>query len=376
MEKAREYWEAELADKAENTRANYRRYLSRFLEWADWTHEELYQRVRNGQNSEDPREGRLVEFKVRNYMKKLVDEGVRPGTANLVYMSVKAFLDANCLSFEIKQKDRPRVIYQGQRIIRAEQIHRVLDNLSIRNKKRNRAVVLLAKDTGLRASDIIRLDVEDILGAEVVEDGGEKFMVLRPLETTKTGDIGFVHLGPESVAAVTEYIGDRKRGPLLLGENGRRLGRSGLSVLFSRMCAGLEDGDKVSLHSFRKFHKTKLQSVMPEKWVLRLQGKAVDAYTKPEQSGGKISDLAQAYIDGYDALRIFKAPASDEELRELRRQVEALQAERDQLATDVRRVPELKDRIASLETRVIEMSKAYEEFEELTKRVEEKLKKA
>lgn len=65
-----------------------------------------------------------------------------------------------------------------------------------------------------------------------------------------------------------------------------------------------------------------------------------------------------------------------DEIQDLRRQVEALQAERDQLAADVRRVPELKDRIASLENRVMQMVKDFEKIEDMNKKIEEKFKEA
>jgi len=253
------------------------------------------------------------------------EEGLAAGTIAIVYKAVRLFMSANGRKFEIMAKDRPKVRYQGQRIISGSQIVELLENISSRNRRRNIALVLLAKDSGLRVSDIAALNVEGILDARKHIVNEEPFLELNPVETTKMGEIAYTVLGPESVRAVSKYIGDRESGPLFLNEAGGRVSRTSISQALHRLSKFLEDSRKISAHSLRKYFVTSLQaSGMSDEWIKLLMGKATDVYSQPHLDGS----LLRAYIKKYDSLRVYGKQDLGDEVDSLRAEVDSLRSEK------------------------------------------------
>jgi hypothetical protein len=162
-------------------------------------------------------------------------------------------------------------------------------------------------------------------------DGREQFKVFQPMRTQKTKSFAYVHVGPESIAALDSYLKERtdkgeslsNTSPLFLGIDGNRLTPKGISLLLARMASKIEDrnGKKISAHSLRKFHTTMLESAMPRSWIAKLQGKKImdsmGVYSQPEKTEG---ELTRAYMKSYDRLRIFK---EKHELTKVREEVES-----------------------------------------------------
>lgn len=365
MAKAIEYWDKKLKKKAPGTRENYRHHFKRFLDRYGITAEELYEMQREALAAEDPRESDAVVDMVIGLMRELQDQGKAPGTATGVAKAVKSFLDANKLAFEVSRDDMPVNVHDGQKVILPEQIRTLHDWTGSEFKLRNRALMMFAKDSGLRVSDIAALTVSQYLEAEdltgqtfqfeanggVVTVQGDGFKRFRPITTRKKGVIAYVHIGPEAVEAVDAYLKERRtrsggiyevlhgqkterrRYPvfdidqrLFLGRGGRPLSRNAMVGQFKRFAKFLGKASfKVSAHSFRKFHTTYLElGRVPKNWIKKLQGKATDPYSHPEQTG----ELTKAYIVAYPKLRIFDAEAliREEEIKQLRARVSQLEA--------------------------------------------------
>jgi len=106
---------------------------------------------------------------------------------------------------------------------------------------RDRVIVLLLLDTGLRASEACGLDVGDV-------DFGEGWVLVRG---GKGGKDRWVPTGEGVIAAVRLYLDGRTNRPLLVGEGGKRLARFGLRSVLARLKerAGLKC--RVYAHKFR-----------------------------------------------------------------------------------------------------------------------------
>jgi len=314
-----EYWEAELRNRAPSTRRNYKLYFNKFIKSVGVTPEQLYEMQRQAERAEDPRKRDGVAPLVKNYMHDLMAKGMAPGTARFVAKAVRSFLDANKLELKLRKWEKPAKIYEGQRIITKKQIRQLYAAVGNEMKARNQALIMFMKDSGLRASDVAQLKVEDYLSAkEVKNDAGERFKVFKSFKTLKTGHFAHVIIGPEAVEHLDRYIGDRRTGPLFLARGGGGITAKAIINYFVRMKQYLEDGYKVSGHSFRKLHWTALEAKMSASWIRHLQGKAVNPYSRPSDE-----NLIKAYMEAYDQLRVFTSEVK--ERLEVRRNLEGLQ---------------------------------------------------
>lgn len=254
-----------------------------------------------------------LKIQVSEAMKMKRDQGFASGTADMIPKAVTFFLRAYSIHFDMDGEYLPRVIHNGSKAMKKDHIREVYDSFTPAFKKRNRAILMLMKDSGLRVSDVANLTAEHYLGAEEIRnEAGEKFRVFEPLNTQKTGDISHIHLGPESVEAVETYLNGRKTGPLFLRmEGGRGPGKNPRSdggmdpKSISEMFINLKNRrelkqsyKKISAHSTRKFHFTSLQH-LGENAVRWLQGKSTSEYFDDPEG------FPQDYIDSYDQLRVF-----------------------------------------------------------------------
>jgi site-specific recombinase XerD len=107
--------------------------------------------------------------------------------------------------------------------------------------RRDRAILLVLLDTGLRRNELLGLDVEDVdlqAGFLLVHGKGNKDR--------------YVPIGSRALAAVQEYlIGHPGRGPLFLNRHHRRLRAGGLRSMLSRIKQRSGLGCRVHPHKFR-----------------------------------------------------------------------------------------------------------------------------
>jgi len=265
-------------------------------------------------------------------------------------------LEANGIEFKLKARDKPRGHGSGVRMILPEQIRELYESMPWEFRLRNQALIMFLKDSGLRVSDVARLNVGDWMAAETyVNEKGEKFKVFRPLRTLKTGSMAYPVVGPETVEAVERYLEERRRSgerltassPLFVDRFGKRLNERAMSTLLYRLCKRMgPEWWRISAHSFRKFHTTMLEAVMPKSYVAKLQGKkAMDSlapYERPEEIPG---ELPKAYMKAYDRLRVFKS-ADAERMEAMERDIERLQ----RIVADLQLKLSIKDEIVSTRT--------------------------
>lgn len=379
MGKAFAVWDQDLQRLAPNTQQSYRLGVSRFLTYLDADHEELYEAKLSDMRSDDPRDHRRIEKHVSQFMHKQVrEDGLAPTTARRVGVAVTHFMRSQGLTFTLNRNEWPRGEYIGQRMVQKHQIKTMVENASAWFRSRNRALIMLAKDSGLRISDIEQLDVDHYLDARSVPVDGEVFKEFKPLVTKKTKAIAYVCIGPESVEAIDLYLNERgaTRGePLFLDQQGNRFKVTAMSELLRRSSNTLEDGDRISAHSLRKYNETMLESAgIPLNWIKRYQGRKVTDSTGPYSNPQDIPDkLIQTYIQGYDSLRVFTQSHEYETIKQELIQYRADTANlltsqqlRDdelvQLRDDVKRLEsEKEDRIKILEARLEKVLRLVEE---------------
>lgn len=324
MGKAFDTWQLELRRLAPSTRYAYVKDFNRFLEAVELTDDELFELRMESLRSEDPRDTRRIERMVSNFMFDQVQKGYAPQSAAGIGHAVTHFIRAQGLPFQLMKNETPKGESLGRRIVLKPQIKRMFEHASAMYRSRNRALIMLAKDCGLRISDMAMLDVDDYLDARSREVDGEIFKEFKPLTTIKTKAIAYVSIGPESIQAIDVYLEERGaiRGePLFLDAEGSRLKVTAMSELFRRFGDMLEDPDRISAHSFRKYHETQMELAgIPLNWIKRYEGRKLTGSTGPYSNPQDIpGQLLDTYIEKYDALRVFQEA---QELEELRAQVE------------------------------------------------------
>jgi integrase len=367
MGKAFNVWDQDLQRLAPNTQQSYRLGVGRFLEYLEADYEELYEAKLSDMRSGDPRDFRRIEKLVSQFMHKQVrEDGLAPTTARRAGVAVTHFMRSQGLTFVLNRNEWPRGEYIGQRMVQKHQIRTMVENASAWFRSRNRALITLAKDSGLRISDIEQLDVDHFLDARSVSADGEVFKEFKPLVTKKTKAIAYVCIGPEAVEAIELYLNERgaTRGePLFLDQQGNRFKVTAMSELLRRSSNTLEDGDRISAHSLRKYNETMMESAgIPLNWIKRYQGRKVSDSTGPYSNPQDIPDkLIQTYIQGYDSLRLY---TETREFEAVKQELSQYKAESDiQRLSNSGKVTELEAQIEQLSaalTKVMEKIEANE----------------
>jgi len=354
-------WESELALKAINTQTKYRQKFNSFLARWETTPDELYQTRLGDLRSNDPLRFRRMEKMVETQMNEMVRAGKAPSTAKSLKKAVSLFFEAINLPLRIRVKNTPNGGVVGQKMMRADHQRELITSQNRLNRKRNTAILLTGKDSGLRIGDIQRLTIEAYERAETVfNEIEEPFKKFDPEITQKCKIIAHIHLGPESIKAIDEYLEERKEKGLIAGKptlfinrTKEAFGGDSMGNMIAHQCTLMgAKFRRLSSHSLRKFHRTMLQKArMPDSWIDKLQGKIPDTYSRPEEGGAPedTGDLTQAYIDCYTHLRIYKLP---EELKAKTREVEELKIDNMKLA---RSIPDLVREMAELRAELKEL---------------------
>jgi len=367
METPSDFWENELAIKSPNTQKKYRQKFRVFCERWEVTPQELFDQRLSDLRSGDPLNFRRMEKMVEISMREIVDSGRSPATAKTLKNAVSLFFSSVDLPLTMKTRNTPNGDLLGQKMMRADQQLELLDSLNRFNKKRNTAILLTLKDSGMRVSDIQLLTVEDYLNAEIFTNAGdEQFRVFNPVITQKCKIKGIMHLGPESVLAIDEYLEERREKGLIEGRPRLFINRSHnpyendtMAGMISQQCRLIGPKfKKLSAHSLRKFHRSMLLDAgVPFSWIDKYQGKKPDTYARPGEIAAPddTNKLTERYIEAYDALRIF---GLSKETKAKLREAENLKNEKTDLVAMMKRmISKLDDqdaRIESLEKRLLE----------------------
>jgi integrase len=339
---AYQYWLDELSLLASNTQRNYKHYFDIYIKYAEVSAEELYRWQKRLLDDGDPRTNREVARSVAQCIAEMVDEGYSSGTSVIVASAVRSFMTANGLTFPLTPKDLPKVNNEGSRVALLDEIKQLWDVVGNELKERNRALLMVLKDTGLRVSDIVQLTCDQYYNSKKIETEQGTFRIFRFI-TKKTSEPAYIHLGPESCESLDLYLGDRITGPLFLNRSNKPMTNVALTMLIGRTASRIDGMKKLSAHSFRKTHRTLLEARMPESYVKKLQGKSTDTYIRPEETG----ELTRSYIENYDVLRVFK---EDQELEQVKQELNQYKTESDMVRlSQLGRVSDLENKVSRLE---------------------------
>jgi len=333
------YFKNFLGKLSPNTQENYLREFTQFLEFRNQTTDQFFDQFRSWVRDEDERKKLRLGIEVTEYQKQLMQErGVKGASVMSVHRAVMGFLTANGLGKEF-QINGERITDDSDELpnISKEQLNQILEATG---SYRIKAVIHLAKDSGLRIGDVTRLKVEDVRpiwddpNVEQVREypGFYQFDVVQG----KTGNPAYPVIGYEAIESLQKWKAERadleisdndsdplfcaiktvtpftdKRGRYVKGSTkGWELDESTLSVIFSKLVRKSKvkklrgEKRKPSIHSLRKYHKTNLEYAgLPTSWINKLQGRKGEGtggtYTKPS-----IDQLIDLYSKAYHGLAI------------------------------------------------------------------------
>ena len=265
-----EEFEKALRSKNPSTQQHYRTHLETFSKWLDATPNEIVVFHKQKLASSNPSDAQQLRYAFEEFRDKyLIEElGLRKTTAIGYLNPINLLLSANSLG-KLKQNWNERS-YQGKIAITHDQIQEVLGYCGL--DLRARALILVAKDTGLRRSDISQLLIEDFNGSQKFYDNqGREFRKWKTqMITKKNGALANIHLGYESIEAIKNYLGNRTTGHifLVMKNNNRHYKYSRIGEPMTADNVGkainkkLEPlrkrGINVTSHSLRKFFLTQM----------------------------------------------------------------------------------------------------------------------
>jgi site-specific recombinase XerD len=212
---------------------------------------------------------------IRNFLLWLQERGHNPGGQHVAYRILKTFLRWYDLEAEPENWRNPISKVKAPRV--AEEPLEPADIGDVRSMlntcdstflgKRNRVILLSLLDTGLRARELLSLNLDDInlvTGNILLRRG-------------KGGKPRNVFIGKETRKSVRAYLRERcddLEAVWLIENRTRRLGYGGLRVLLKRH-AKLEGIDAPSPHDFRRaFAVNSLRAGMDLETLRRLMGHA------------------------------------------------------------------------------------------------------
>jgi site-specific recombinase XerD len=219
----------------------------------------------------------------------------------------------------MRKGDYPTGDSNGVKRATKEAILKVLSNKHQRNKLTIKAIMLFIKDSGLRVSDVKRLNYGEI--AKQMENG-ETIIQINVI-TEKTNLLAKTFIGEEAIQALKEYIEARKRGskdnrhvkPELITINSplfkvwtqgevRRYSRHSLLSIMREAFASVNE-DRMSAHSLRKKLQTDLEKAgINSNWIDQILGHQLinsrDAYSLPTDE-----ELKEAYTKAYQYIRVY-----------------------------------------------------------------------
>lgn len=200
---------------SDNTLQSYKRDICQFNQYLD-------------QNQKDYL--KLEESDIKQYLQHLTDEGKKPSTVSRSLASIRSFYQ-----FEVKNKrieadptgkiQSPKIEKRVPSVLTSQEVELLLDQPKCVDLKgtRDKAMLELAYATGMRVTEIISLDIDDVN----IEEG---YVVCKTGAKRRN-----IPLGSMSLAALKEYI-ERAREILIKDDtvralfvniNGQRLTRQG-----------------------------------------------------------------------------------------------------------------------------------------------------
>jgi len=342
----------------------YRHHFNAFLVWGGSTAEEFYKWVKGLEASEDPRDRRQLTTAFNDFAKARMAGGTSPNTLQVYRKAIHKFLESNELTLRIK-KNGVKVGHRGKKIIRLDQARKLVDLAS--NNLRLRAILMTLKDTGLGVSEVAMLTCEDFLGArEYKDEEGRRFKAwAKPLIRKKTGEECHIHMGPDAIVAIEDYLGQRRTGHIFItskgqphkdeegnmtseaGFTGRGEPMNGLAITTSvrNHCRVLRaKGYDVSAHSFRKLFETSFDLEGSLNVSKKIMGKLIPASDEPYLQYD--DELTKIYMEVYGKRLSLNREST--QIKELEEEIEELKTRRSDEVEELHRRMEEQQRTIDL----------------------------
>ncbi len=316
---AMQYWQSELANKEEGTKQRYQQYFNEFLTFVDKTPDELIVQRQQDLLNPDRKIQRRIESLLLAFLAKKKAEGYAVATRQIYFASIRSFFEIHYFPLIMRKGDYPTGDSNGVKRATKEAILKALNNKHQRNKLTVKAIMLFIKDSGLRVSDVRRLNYGDI--AKQLEN--EETIIQLNIITEKTNLLAKTFIGEESIQALKEYLDARKQGskdsrnvePEILNKDSplfkvwtkgeiKRYSRHSLSSLMREAFANVNE-ERMSAHSLRKKLQTDLEKAgVNTNWIDQILGHQLinsrDAYSLPTDE-----ELREAYTKAYPQLKVY-----------------------------------------------------------------------
>lgn len=309
------YWQTELANRSDSTKDDYLRDFSKFLEYAGTTADQLIQQRQKDQRSKDQKTQRKIETMLKNFIAAEAKKGAAAATQQRAYAAVRSFFEMHYYPLRMRRGDYPTGESIGVRAATREAILKALDNHTTRRKTTATALIMFAKDSGLRSGDIRRLNYGDI--AKGLESGAD--IITLTIVTQKAKTVAKTFLGEEAITTLKIYLDARRKGtkdlppeqitatsPLFRSwsKNAKRIPRTTLANTIRNAFRQVNEFN-VSPHSLRKYLQTTLEEAgVNSNWIDQILGHKLinsrDAYSKPTDE-----QLKTAYTKAYKLLRVY-----------------------------------------------------------------------
>ncbi len=331
------FWHQNIPNRG--TRSHWTTYLRKFCDFTGKTPDQLIEERKIQLESADVVVRRHAEVALKRFVEHL-KEKYAPTSRKNAWTSVKSFYEAHELDLKFKKRETPRgKALKHHTAPENETIRKLLEVLSIRDK----AVILLQKDSGLSISDILGLRVGDL------KDMGQGFVMIQK-HRRKTDEPFVTFAGSESTKIINLYLDLRRKGtqrkyhirklgrckevgippekitpesPLFRSKTKRVkvLDYATFHKIIRNACLGLGISD-FTPHGLRVRFQTTLESCgVNRNWIKRYMGHSLSeieaAYSQPKH-------LFEAYKKAYPKLCVHQEIDSDE-IKKLQDKVEELE---------------------------------------------------
>ena len=371
MEKSIKLWMESLANRKTSTKELYIRKFKGFIDYTGKTADQLRQMKYLETQNTKPWERSKIENLVKSYLQHLKDERGLTNVEN-PYYAIRSFFSCNGLPLNFNGNDMPKNHSgEGSSVPTAENIRKVVEAAEY---IRDRAMTLFLKDSGLRASDLPKLNWESLIP---IKEGFYAFKIV----TEKDGVLARGFVGPEAVKTLELYRKKRLEGTRRLpSEKGLKnhpvfaLLNHGEKVLTgrkisARLChifklAGMRVKN-VSVHGLRKFWEQNMHAER-ESYIKQMNGGALSKVEKAYH-WRTVDQLFEIYQSNYNNLRVLSTPITHEvkQLEErLRKEFEKkYRVEIEELKKQLAENTGIRQALTGLEAKYVELLKRLERME-------------
>jgi site-specific recombinase XerD len=313
---ALQYWYDELKGKEEATKERYKLYFSQFLEFIHKTADELMTQRQEDALNKDIKIQRRIESQFLTFLTEKKNQGYAVASRQIMFAAIRSFFEIHYYPLRMRKGDYPKGDSNGVRRATKEAILKVLENKKARNKVTTVPLILFIKDSGLRVSDVCRLNYGDI--AQQLENG-EDFIQINII-TEKTNLLAKTFIGSEAITALKEYLEARRKGsqkvePETITKDSplfkawthgkvRHILRHSMSSQVMQAFRNIGEY-RMSAHSLRKKLQTDLEKggANPN-WIDQIIGHELinsrDAYSLPTDE-----ELKEAYMKAYPYIKVY-----------------------------------------------------------------------